>query len=175
MEGVISTVETVLNLMLLLDVSKTAACELYAGSWGRTKGKVLEVVNSWIGKRELLWSPPRPCGAAAPSYPHGSTTLDNTHHLLITDFMKEANDQGQNVTARMLQLYLRDKCNAELSLRRIRGYLQSWGCAWGRSVEVAAVDKEWHARRIAKFIVGYAEALRLEENGMHVIVYMDEL
>jgi hypothetical protein len=173
-ETTISVIQTTINLMLLHDLSKTAACEMVATSWHRRKEKVLEVVNSWIEKREVLWSPPRPTGAAAPSYPHRYSSLDSTHQLLITDYMRQVNEDGQVVTAPLLCTYLRDRCNVEISLRRMREYLTSWGCEWGKVVEVAPVDKAWHARRIAKFIVGYAEALRQEDNGMHVIVYMDE-
>ena len=93
---------------------------------------------------------------------------------MITAFMKKLNDEGQVVTAQAVCAYLREECAVEISLRRMREYLITWGCSYSRVEEVAPVDKEWHAKRIAKFIVGYAEALMLEEKGMHVIVYMDE-
>ena len=173
-ETAINIIETVINLMVLFNLSKTIACEMVATSWHRRKKKVLDVVNAWMGKREVLWDPPRLPGAASSSYPHFCASLDSTHQLLIISYMKEVNDQGQVVTAPLLRTYLRDKCNVEVSLRRLRDYLTDWGCTYDRVVEVCPVDKEWHARRIAKFIVNYAEALKLEENGMHVIVYMDE-
>ena len=174
METTIGVIEAVLNLMLLLSLSKTAACETVAELWHRRKAKVLQVVNVWLEKNALLWRPCRPSGAASSSYPHCREVLDSTHQLLITNYMKELNDQGQMVHARQLQIYLRDKCSVSVSLHRIRGYLQSWGCFWSRGVEVSPVDRVWHERRIAKFIVGYAEALKLQEAGMYVLVYMDE-
>jgi hypothetical protein len=173
-EGTFNVIETVINLMVLLNLSKSAACDMVATSWHRRREKVLEVVSGWMNQREVVWTPPRPPGAASPSYPIRYNVLDSTHQLLITNYMKELNDQGQMVTAPLLRAYLRDKCSIDVSVHRIRGYLTSWGCTWDRGEEVMPVDKVWHERRIAKFIVGYAEALRLQEEGMYVIVYMDE-
>jgi hypothetical protein len=79
-EVTVEIIEAVLHLKVLLDLSMDAACELVARLWRRRKEKVLEVVNGWMEQRKVLWSPPRPPGAASPSYPHLCASLDSTHH-----------------------------------------------------------------------------------------------
>jgi hypothetical protein len=173
-EGTINVIETVINLMTIFNLSKSAACDMLSVTWHKRKEKVLEVVNAWMEGRQVLWRPPNPCGAGSPRYPESYARLDSTHQLLITDYMRELNEKGGMVNADGLQTYLRDKCNVEMSLRRIRQQLIRWGCTYDFGVALSPVDRKWHERRISKFIVAYAKAMQLEENGMHVIVYMDE-
>lgn len=40
--------------------------------------------------------------------------------------------------------------------------------------ELTPIDKDFHERRVAQFIVRYAKALKLQARGTHVIVYTDE-
>ena len=168
-------IELVLNFMLIFNLCKSDACEVVAYRWHRRKAKVLEVVNAWMANRVLLWSPSRPIGTASPSYKRVDfDIIDGPHQLLVTNYMNEQHSNGQVVTARHLQLYLLDHCSIDISQRRICDYLRKWGCTWARSVEVTPVDKDWHEKRVARFIVGYARALRLQAEGMYVIVYMDE-
>ena len=175
-EGTIHIIQTVLVFMDVLNLTKTAACALVAEKWNRGKDKVFEMVNGWMKERQVRWSPPNPRGAGSPQYPYVHEGLTLSEQILISTYMQDFNNQGGMVTAYELQTYLHDKCNVEMSLRRIRNQLSQWGCTYEMGVEVCPVDEKWHARRIAKFIIGYARALQLEDegNGMYVIVYMDE-
>ena len=90
-ETTFNVIETTINLMVLLNISKSAACEMVAKLWRRRKEKVLERLNAWMGNRKVLWTPPRPTGAASPSYPHHCATLDGTHQVWQIPGHKEIN------------------------------------------------------------------------------------
>ena len=57
-EGTTNIIQNVLVLMDILDLSKSAACQLVAEKWHKRKEEVFEVLNAWMRKRQVMWSPP---------------------------------------------------------------------------------------------------------------------
>src|ERR1700751_635019 len=74
----------------------------------------------------------------------------------------------------MIQKFMKEEFNIEITMNRIAHYLLEWGGEYGRVREIAPVDPTWHARRIGRFIVQYHRALKEEAEGIAVIVYTDE-
>jgi hypothetical protein len=74
----------------------------------------------------------------------------------------------------MIQKFLKEEFDIEITMNRIAHYLLEWGCEYARVREIAPVDPTWHARRIGRFIVQYHRALKEEAEGIAVIVYTDE-
>jgi hypothetical protein len=86
-EGTINIIETVIHLMSLFTLSKSAACAMVANKWHKSREKVLEVVNEWMEKRQVKWNPPQPSGAGSPRYSHqydvGPTAVPHLRRALM--------------------------------------------------------------------------------------------
>jgi hypothetical protein len=58
-EDTLDIIESVLNWMALLNLSKLDACDHVATTWHRRREDVLDLVTAWVERRELPWSRPR--------------------------------------------------------------------------------------------------------------------
>ena len=175
-EVTILIVQYTIIIMMVFHLPLTTACGLVS-YLSRAPTFLQPKVARWLDKSELDWKPPEPRGAAAEKYKRADRVnvewTDQLKEQLIA-WMNDMAREGRMVTARLVQSYLKEQLKAFISARRIRRQLRIWKFGYARGIEVAVVNERAHEQLIAKYIVHYARARQLEQQGSHVIVYTDE-
>jgi transposase len=166
--------QAALMLMSEFNLSTTAACEVVAEKYGVGAKNLHDKLNQYLhdGTIELATGATR--GFASTPYYANLVELTSDHQARVEEKMGEWSKSGESVTKRMIQKFLKEEFNIEITMNRIAHYLLEWGCEYARVREIAPVDPTWHARRIGRFIVQYHRALKEEAEGIAVIVYTDE-
>ena len=173
-EECVMVIQCVIMLRLDYHVTKTSACRSIARRTRRRYSTVLAVVNAWIENGELLYHEGAPRGQASENYPHSSTTLSAEQQETILNEVKRLNSEGQAATAKVIQSFIRQQFELIISTKRLCQQFRLWGGRYKKMKELTPIDKEFHERRVAQFIVRYAQALKKQADGTHVIVFTDE-
>jgi transposase len=171
------TVSRLLSTLMLMGYdhySPTAACQRVAAVHGVSDKLLHRKLNQYLhdGTIELATGATR--GFASTPYYANLVELTSDHQTTVEERMGEWSKNGESVTKRMIQRFLKEEFDIEITMNRIAHYLQEWGCEYERVREIAPVDPVWHARRIGRFIVQYHRAMKEEAEEIAVIVYTDE-
>ena len=166
-----------LTLMNVLGCGKDWACRLLSLT-GRGYEHILKAVNGWLNNSDLGFTAPCKRGQGSPNYKLADESrrpvhLGPFHQMQILTWMEERVEDGQQVTAPMVQQFL-ERMGVNIGYSRLCKQLVAWGGKYKEAVEVVAVDQKWQEKRVAKYLVKYAEARKKEAAGTHVIVYTDE-
>jgi transposase len=167
-------IQCVIMVWLDFNVTKTEACRRVAHRTRRGYATILSLVNAWVESGELLYREGAPRGQASENYRRSPTTLSEEQRAIVLEEVRRVNSEGQPATARVLQSFIQKHFGLIISRRRLCQQFRSWGGRYKKMKELTPIDKEFHERRVAQFIVKYAKALKLHSMGTHVIVYTDE-
>ena len=104
-----------------------------------------------------------------------TSSLQLTHVSELQQFIVLNHSQGKVCTITQMIDHLLEIYKIEFTHREVRNALHRSGYVWG---ELEAVPtprlSESRVARLRKFVIQYAEALKLERDGSHIVVYMDE-
>ena len=164
----------VYGFMAAFGQSQTAACTAVAQLHGRSISRVQTLFSDFDNNRVIKWRNPSSRERGSLNYAVAAAALDDAAWEEVFDEMDRINSNGGQVTARLVQQHLIDVRSVKLSLWQVRAQLRLRDCHYARSFSVAPVDAVWHAKRIARFIRQYVQALIKESEGTHICVWMDE-
>ena len=152
--------QSVVMLMSQCNMSKTTACQTVASRCGISYSKLIGMVSDFFRSGEIRPATGATRGFASVPYFVNLVELTSDHQARVEEKMGEWSKIGESVTKRMIQKFLKEEFDIEITMNRIAHYLLEWGCEYARVREIAPVDPTWHARRIGRFIVQYHRALK---------------
>jgi hypothetical protein len=94
--------------------------------------------------------------------------------LLMHALVHKQKEEGVTITATVIAAELRSRLNVVVSRRTVRRWLRALGYRWRHKRYIGGMKPQAKAARTRQFILEYAAALKEEEAGTAVIVYMDE-
>jgi hypothetical protein len=112
------------------------------------------------------------CGFASQALHSSLPVLTSSHETILKEEMDKWNNNGQVVTGKLIQTFIKEQWGMEMTMARLYRYFHDWGWEYRKVKEMTPVDPIWHARRIARFIAGYHKAVKEENSGMYTIVYV---
>lgn len=86
----------------------------------------------------------------------------------------EASKEVRHVAIKHIQQLLLEQENVHVSEWTLRRWLHELGYAWDDRTFIGALTPQYRDTRIRSFIWEYATALRKQQAGTHVIIYLDE-
>jgi transposase len=157
-------------LQLHEDYSEAAAVEAASVWAGSSRHTVEPAYRHWWETGELLEPDASQRGSGNPLHPRhaGSVTFDQI--LDIHRILAEAKIKNKYLPVKELK----KQVALGLSERQIRRILKQLGYKWRRKRCIGRMNKEQRAQRTRSFIEQYDVALKEQQYGSAVIVYVDE-
>jgi len=111
-----------------------------------------------------------------PSAIYNGKSLDPEHVALLENWVMKMNEEKGGVTAKKLQCRFKADLNILVSKQMIRYVLTRLGYEWGSAKKVSrkVLKCKNREKQIHEYLIKYADALKRQESGEVVIVYMDE-
>lgn len=175
------TIHTIQTLDHSLDqsIKATAQCQL------ASPARLRHVREEFLSTGNI--SPPDNShrGRGNPDHPLNSNNIiDSTDtplcgpsllaELLIHNLVRSQKDGDKSVTATTIRAELRDQLQVYVHQFTVRRWLHALGYRWRHKRYVGGMKPQAKNARIRQFIIEYAQALKEEEEGTAVVVYMDE-
>ena len=152
------------------DYTEAAAIDsasIWAGSSHHT---IISAYRHYLSTHELLEPDASNRGSGNPTHPLHNTSLTFEQILSIQQLLTDSKISNQYLPAKKLKKQL----NLNLSDRHLRRVLRKLGYRWRRKRCMGRMNKEQRADRTRSYIKQYSDALKEQELGSAIIVYMDE-
>ena len=157
-------------LQLHEDYSEAAAVEAASVWAGSSRCTVAPAYQHWWETGELLEPDTSQQGSGNPQHPRHASSVSFEAILAIHQALADAKLNNEYMPARKLK----KKLQLSVSVRQIQRLLKQLGYRWRRKRCMGRMTREQRAQRTRSFIKQLNVALKEEELGSAVIVYMDE-
>jgi len=157
-------------LQLHEDYSEAAALEAASVWAGSSRCTVAPAYQQWWETGELLEPDTSQQGSGNPQHPRHAGSVSFEAILEIHRILADAKLKNEFMPARKLK----KKLEWNVTVRQIQRLLKQLGYKWKRKRCIGRMTKEQQAQRTRSFISQYSAALKEEELGSAIIVYIDE-
>lgn len=142
---------------------------------GYSRKNIIKILTCWkdTGKARPPFKK-RGRGAAVWKDLHPPFKLTDDQREKLFAHMLDEHENGRCVTANRLVTWLALYFAVVLTREQVVKLLKSLKCRYSRMSTMGVKDKQFHGRRIARYIAQYQRALKLQANGNHKIVFTDE-
>ena len=168
----------VLALLLALQLQEqkttTDAVDQVAEWIGSSNKTVVAVWKQWQEQKTVPQPRAQLRGAAAAGHPWRRSLLTADATAVLQLSLLIAQQKAKHCSARILCNQLRTEHNIDVSRWTVRRWLGKLGYRWRKSRSIGPQTEAIRAKRIRAFLKEYAAALKKEEAGEVVLVYIDE-
>jgi transposase len=115
-------------------------------------------------------------GSGNPNHPrhsHAEPDLDleiTIHRIMF----EEVDNKAKHVAIKHIQQHLLEEHQTLVHEKMLRRWMHELGYVWDDKKFIGALTPQYRDARIRSFIWEYANALRLQVAGTHIIIYLDE-
>jgi hypothetical protein len=118
-------------------------------------------------------------GRGNPEHPLNTINTDQygpslEAEVLIHELVHSQKEDGVSITSTVIKNELRINLDVDVSLRTVQRWMHQLGYVWKRKRYVGGMKPQARNVRIRQYVLEYAAALKEEQTGGAVIVYMDE-
>jgi hypothetical protein len=157
-------------LQLHDDYSESAAIEAASVWAGSSHHTLAPAYHHFLATNELLEPDSSNRGSGNPDHPRHAGSVSFEAMLEIHRILADAKLKNEFMPARKLK----KKLELSVTVRQIQRLLKQLGYKWKRKRCMGRMTKEQRAQRTRSFISQYSAALKEEELGSAIIVYVDE-
>lgn len=157
-------------LQLNHDYSEAAAIDAASVWAGSSYMTIAPAYHHYLATNELIEPDTSHRGSGNREHPKHNTSLSFEQILSIHQLLSESKINNLYLPAKELKKQL----NLHVSVRQIQRILKQLGYKWRRKRCMGRMNKEQRAHRTRSFIKQYSDALKEQELGSAIIVYMDE-
>ncbi len=162
-----------------LGLSFNAALNCTAAAEQASPSKLRGVVKHFLREGELAEPSTANRGIGNPSHPFHSNNTEQfgpsfQAELLMHELVRSQKTEGVSITSTTIAAELREKLAVQTTSRTVRRWLHQLGYHYRHKRYVGGMKPQAMSVRIRQFILEYAAALKEEESGTSIMVYMDE-